>query len=109
MNAAMPAPERDKLAKLLALIGSDQVGERDNAISAASRLLERHRLRWSESYSYKLTWKSDHSKKHHIAILTVIRYVEEIGARFVRIVGSTPATSIHGRMLSFVMCLDVHQ
>jgi hypothetical protein len=51
MNAAMPAPERDKLAKLLALIGSDQVGERDNAISAATRLLDRHRLRWSEILS----------------------------------------------------------
>ena len=50
MNAMqqLPPDEHSKLSKLLALIGSDHIGERDNAISAASRLLERHRLRWSE-------------------------------------------------------------
>jgi hypothetical protein len=49
--ATLPPAERDKLGKLLALIDSDKEGERDAAIRAATRLLERHRLKWCEILS----------------------------------------------------------
>ena len=48
---ALPAPQRAKLAKLLGLLGSDQAGERDAAVLAATRLLERSGLRWPEILS----------------------------------------------------------
>jgi hypothetical protein len=47
MNA-LSANDRMRLQKLIALIGSDQPGERDAAIAAATRLLDRHGIRWCE-------------------------------------------------------------
>jgi hypothetical protein len=47
LSALAPA-ERQKLSRILALLDSDQVGERDAAVLAATRLLQRHRMRWSE-------------------------------------------------------------
>lgn len=48
MTAPLPPAERDKLGKVLALLDSSSDGERDNAIRAATKILERHGLRWSE-------------------------------------------------------------
>ena len=48
MTAVLTPAERDRLSKLLGLIGSDMTGERDAAIQAATRLLDRHGLRWCE-------------------------------------------------------------
>jgi hypothetical protein len=48
MAAALSALDRTKLTKLLALLDSDQPGEVANALTAATRLLERNGLRWSE-------------------------------------------------------------
>ena len=42
----LPAPSRAKLAKLLALLGSDQEGERDAAGLAAHRLVVSAGLTW---------------------------------------------------------------
>jgi hypothetical protein len=48
VTAPLPPDERERLAKMLALLDSDQAGERAAAIAAATRLLERRGLRWSE-------------------------------------------------------------
>jgi hypothetical protein len=49
MSSTVLAPAaRDKLTKLLALLASDQPGERDAAVLAATRLLDRHGMRWPE-------------------------------------------------------------
>jgi hypothetical protein len=47
MNGLPPA-ERAKLGKVLALLDNTSEGERDAAIRAATKILERHGLRWSE-------------------------------------------------------------
>jgi len=47
----LPATARARLLKLLGLLGSDQAGERDAAVLAATRLLERSGLRWPEILS----------------------------------------------------------
>jgi len=44
----LPEKTRQDLRKILALIGSNYGGERDAAIRAATRILERHRLKWCE-------------------------------------------------------------
>jgi hypothetical protein len=48
VTAALPAAERDKLGKVLALLDSSSDGERDAAICMATKILARHGLRWSE-------------------------------------------------------------
>ena len=48
MSVALPADARSKLAKLLALLGSDKAGERDAAGLAAHRLVQRHGLTWPQ-------------------------------------------------------------
>jgi hypothetical protein len=45
---SLPALERTRLAKQLALRGSDKAGERDAAGLAAHRLLQQHDLTWSD-------------------------------------------------------------
>ncbi len=40
--------KRNRLAKLLALLGSDKAGERDAAGLAAHRMLQQHDLTWSD-------------------------------------------------------------
>lgn len=47
----LPPAERTKLQKLLALVDSDREGERLAAVHHATRLLQRHGLRWSEVLS----------------------------------------------------------
>ncbi len=48
MSANLPLAERAKLQKLIGLLGSDKDGERAAALAAASRLLDRNGVRWSE-------------------------------------------------------------
>lgn len=48
MSQALPKTDRTKLAKLLALLGSDKAGERDAAGLAAHRLVQRHGLSWPQ-------------------------------------------------------------
>jgi len=48
MSAQLPQRERDRLAKLLALLGSDKHGERDAAGLAAHRLMQRVGLSWEQ-------------------------------------------------------------
>jgi hypothetical protein len=48
VSTALPPAALERLQKLLSLIGSDIAGERDAAIAAATRLLERHNMRWRE-------------------------------------------------------------
>ena len=50
---ALPAPARDRLAKLLGLLGSSHSGERDAAALAANRLLQQHNLTWQDMFSVK--------------------------------------------------------
>jgi hypothetical protein len=49
--STLPTTARARLSKLLGLLGSDQAGERDAAVLAATRLLERSGLRWPEILS----------------------------------------------------------
>jgi len=51
MNAILPPAERDKLQKLVAMLDSNHEGERTAAVDAATRLLGRHGMRWSEVLS----------------------------------------------------------
>ena len=52
MNAvALSEKARQDLGKILGLLESEHVGERDAAVRAATRLLERHGLRWCEILS----------------------------------------------------------
>jgi hypothetical protein len=44
----LPQSDRQRLAKLLGLLGSDQAGERDAAGLAAHRLLQKHGLTWPQ-------------------------------------------------------------
>jgi hypothetical protein len=48
---ALPEKARDDLGKILGLLESEHAGERDAAVCAATRLLERHGLRWCEVLS----------------------------------------------------------
>lgn len=45
---ALDDPTRDKLLRILALLGSDQDGERAAAALAAHRLLQSHGLSWTD-------------------------------------------------------------
>jgi hypothetical protein len=45
---ALPDASRTKLAKLLGMLGSDHVGERDNAARAAHKLVTEARLTWMD-------------------------------------------------------------
>jgi hypothetical protein len=45
---ALPDVSRTKLAKLLGMLGSDHVGERDNAARAAHKLVTEARLTWMD-------------------------------------------------------------
>lgn len=47
MNA-LPAEARTRLARLLGMLGSDHAGERDNAATAAHRLVQQHGLTWRQ-------------------------------------------------------------
>lgn len=51
MVAHLSVNERNKLSKLLALLGSDQPGERDGAALAAHRIVERSGLSWRQILS----------------------------------------------------------
>jgi hypothetical protein len=51
MTALLPPDELERLGKLLALLDSHYAGERAAAIAAASRLLGRHGVRWSELFA----------------------------------------------------------
>jgi hypothetical protein len=44
----LPPADRDKLAKLLGMLGSDHPGERDNAAVAADRLVRQRGLTWPD-------------------------------------------------------------
>jgi hypothetical protein len=48
MNAMLSNPEREKLAKLLGLLGSDHPGERDAAGLAAHRLVQASGMVWAD-------------------------------------------------------------
>lgn len=48
---ALPEKARADLQKILGLLESNLEGERDAAVRAATRLLERHGLRWCEILS----------------------------------------------------------
>ena len=48
MTAALPAATRTKLARVLALLGSDKSGERDAARLVAHRLLVQAGITWGE-------------------------------------------------------------
>ncbi len=48
MSAALPAAQRNRLVKLLGMLGSEHAGERDAAGLAASRLLQQHRVTWRD-------------------------------------------------------------
>jgi hypothetical protein len=48
MSTDLPTAELERLQKLLGMIGSPNLPERDNAIAAATRLLERHDMKWCE-------------------------------------------------------------
>jgi len=50
MNA-LPQKARADLQKILGLLESEHAGERDAAVRAATRLLERHGMRWCEVLS----------------------------------------------------------
>jgi hypothetical protein len=45
---SLPTRERNRLAKMLALLGSDKAGEREAAAMAAHRLLQQHQITWSD-------------------------------------------------------------
>jgi hypothetical protein len=47
VNAVLTNPDRERLAKLLGLLGSDHAGERDAAGLAADRLVRAAGLTWS--------------------------------------------------------------
>jgi hypothetical protein len=47
MNAILSNPERERLAKLLGMLGSDHAGERDAAGLAAHRLVKASGVTWS--------------------------------------------------------------
>jgi hypothetical protein len=51
---SLPTIERNRLAKLLALLGSDKAGERDAAGLAAHRMLQQHGLKREPLHS---TWR----------------------------------------------------
>lgn len=44
--SALAASDRDRLARLLGMLGSDHLGERDNAARAAHRLVQQHGITW---------------------------------------------------------------
>jgi hypothetical protein len=44
--STLTADERQRLAKLLGMLGSDHQGERDNAAQAANRLVQQHGATW---------------------------------------------------------------
>jgi hypothetical protein len=46
--SSLPTRERNRLAKMLALLGSDHAGERDAAAMAAHRLLQQHQITWPD-------------------------------------------------------------
>ncbi len=48
MTAALPAPARQRLVKLLGMLGSNHAGERDAAGLAAHRLLQQHKVGWRD-------------------------------------------------------------
>jgi hypothetical protein len=47
----IPAPDFDLLRKLVSLQDSPYPGEREAAVAAATRLLDRHKLKWSKLLS----------------------------------------------------------
>ena len=48
MTRALSTPDRERLVKLLGMLGSSFQGERDAAACAAQRLLEQHGLTWCQ-------------------------------------------------------------
>ena len=44
--SALAASDRERLARLLGMLGSDHAGERDNAARAAHRLVQQHGITW---------------------------------------------------------------
>jgi hypothetical protein len=44
--SALAASDRERLARLLGMLGSDHAGERDNAGRAAHRLVQQHGITW---------------------------------------------------------------
>jgi hypothetical protein len=44
--SALAASDRERLARLLGMLGSDHHGERDNAARAAHRLVQQHGITW---------------------------------------------------------------
>jgi hypothetical protein len=48
MSVLLPAPTRDKLAKVCGLLGSNHDGERAAAAHQATEILRRHGLTWAE-------------------------------------------------------------
>ena len=44
--SALAASDRERLARLLGMLGSDHAGERDNAGRAAHRMVQQHGITW---------------------------------------------------------------
>jgi hypothetical protein len=53
MTVSLSAADRSKLSKLLGLLGSHHAGERDNAGTAAHRLIQSKGLSWPEVLAAK--------------------------------------------------------
>ena len=46
--SALATFDRERLARLLGMLGSDHLGERDNAARAAHRLVQQHGITWHD-------------------------------------------------------------
>jgi len=55
----LPEKDRQALEKILALLASDKHGERDAAVGAATRLLDRHGMRWPDLLTLPLPPKRE--------------------------------------------------
>ena len=57
--SALAASDRVHLAKLLGMLGSDHLGERDNAARAAHRLVQQHGITWFDVVVTRLLRDTD--------------------------------------------------
>jgi hypothetical protein len=92
---ALSNPDRERLAKLLGLLGSDHQGERDAAGLAAHRLVVERGLVWADVVCLPQTYNA----KPRSVIILLILWRVVTGAKYALIVGSIPSTLTAGRML----------
>ena len=57
----LPASDRERLAKLLGMLGSDHAGERDNAARAAHQLVQQRGITWREVVTHPPLSDTDQS------------------------------------------------